>query len=301
MTYRIDGDDQIFDDGYRIFMNPGALKAYGIETSVDDYFENPENTPQLLTLINESGAEKFSRVMGVPKEELIGMTFRTEPSFTQDDGTVGFPKQIDGFFEDINMFSLREEIDPYFMEVRPDVTTAWAIVNFNTADAGSVLDDIKATYDELGQSFPFITRFQEDRIENLYIKDQQAGSITIYLSLLAFLVAMLGLIGLAAYLTTLREKEIGVRKVLGASTWQILFQLNKEYITLIGISMVIAGPIAYFGVMQWLANYAYRIDINPLVILAVALITLFIASLAVSSQTLRAALNNPVKALRSEQ
>ena len=229
------------------------------------------------------------------------MTFRTEPSYTQDDGTVGFPKQIDGFFEDINMFSLREEIDPYFMEVRPDVTTAWAIVNFNTADAGSVLDDIKATYDELGQSFPFITRFQEDRIESLYIKDQQAGSLTIYLSVLAFLVAMLGLIGLAAYLTTLREKEIGVRKVLGASTWQILFQLNKEYIYLIGISMVIAGPIAYFGVMQWLANYAYRIHINPLVILAVALITLFIASLAVSSQTLRAAVNNPVKALRSEQ
>ena len=301
VTYRIDGNDKIFDDGYRIFMNPGALKAYGIETSVDEYFEDPENTPQLFTLINQSGAEKFSRVMGVPKEELIGMTFRTEPSYTQDDGTVGFPKQIDGFFEDINMFSLREEIDPYFMEVRPDVTTSWAIVNFNTANAGGILDNIKAAYDELGQSFPFITRFQEDRIAELYRKDQQAGSLTIYLSVLAFLVAILGLIGLAAYLTTLREKEIGVRKVLGASTWQILFQLNKEYIYLIGISVIIAGPLAYFGVMQWLSNYAYRIHINPLVILGVALLTLFIASLAVSSQTLRAAINNPVKALRSEQ
>jgi len=301
VTYQIDGDDEIFDDGYRIFMNPGALKAYGIETSVDDYFENPENTPQLLTLINESGAEKFSRVMGVSKKDLIGMTFRTEPSYTQDDGTVGFPKQIDGFFEDINMFSLREEIDPYFMEVRPDVTTAWAIVNFNSTSAGSVLDDIKATYEELGQSFPFISRFQEDRIESLYIKDQQAGSLTIYLSFLAFMVAILGLIGLAAYLTTLREKEIGVRKVLGASTWQILFQLNKEYIYLVGISMLIAGPIVYFGVVKWLSNYAYRIDINPLVFVLVALLTLIIASMAVSSQTLKAAHQNPVQSLRNEQ
>jgi putative ABC transport system permease protein len=301
VTYRIDGDDEVFDDGYRIFMNPGALKAYGIQTSVDEYFEDPGNTPQLLTLINESGAEKFARVMGVPKEELIGMTFRTEPSYTQDDGTVGFPKQIDGFFEDINMFSLREEIDPYFMEVRPDVTTAWAIINFNTASAGSVLEDIKAVYDELGQSFPFISRFQEDRIESLYIKDQQAGSLTIYLSVLAFLVAILGLIGLAAYLTTLREKEIGVRKLLGASIWQILFQLNKEYLYLIALSVLIAGPLTYIGVMQWLSSYAYRISINPLVIFGVALLTLLIALLAVSLQTLRAAVNNPVKALRSEQ
>ncbi|MDR9416278.1 MAG: FtsX-like permease family protein [Gracilimonas sp.] len=301
VTYRIDGDEEIYDDGYSIFMNPGALKAYGIETTVDEYFEDPDNTPEELHLINDSGAEQFAQVLGIEKHELIGKTFRTEPSYIQDNGTVGFPKQIDGFFEDINMFSLREEIDPYFMEVRPDVTTSWAIVNFNTANISKVMDDIESTYEELGQSFPFITRFQSDRIESLYKKDKQAGALTIYLSFLAFLVAILGLIGLAAYLTTLREKEIGVRKVLGTSTWQILFQLNKEYIYLVAISMLIAGPIAYFGVMKWLSNYAYRIDINPLVFVLVALLTLIIASIAVSSQTLKAAHQNPVQSLRNEQ
>lgn len=301
VTYKIDGNEEVFDDGYSIFMNPGALQAYGIETTVDEYFEDPKNTPDMLHLINESAADKFAGVLGISKKELIGKTFRTEPSYTQDDGTVGFPKQIDGFFEDINMFSLREEIDPYFMEVRPDVTTSWAIVDFNTSGTSKTLDDIEAAYDELGQSFPFITRFQEDRLADLYEKDRQAGTLTIYLSFLAFLVAILGLIGLAAYLTTLREKEIGVRKVLGATIWQILYRLNLEYIYLVGISLLIAGPIAYWAVTKWLSNYAYRIDINPWIFLGVALTTLIIAVIAVSSQTLRAAVTNPVKTLRNEQ
>jgi putative ABC transport system permease protein len=301
VTYQIDGNEKVFDDGYSIYMNPGALQAYGIETSVDQYFENPGNTPDTLHLINESGAEKFARVMGVTKEELIGMTFRTEPSYTQDDGTVGFPRQIDGFFEDINMFSLREEIDPYFMEVRPDVTTSWAIVNYNTVNIGQALDDIESTYAELGQSFPLITRFQDQRLANLYQQDRRMGTLTIYLSLLAFLVAVLGLVGLAAYLTTLREKEIGVRKVLGASIGKILYQMNKEYVYLVGMSLLIAAPIAYYAIQQWLSNFAYRISINGGVFLVVGLATLIIAFAAVSSQTLRAATNNPVQSLRNEQ
>lgn len=301
VTYKVDGIEQVFDDGYTLEMTPGAIRAYGIETSVDEMLADTASMPEELVVINETGAQQFANVLGVEKHELIGRTYRTEPSYTQDDGTQGFPYTIDGFFEDINMFSLRQEIDPYFLRINANFRGPWAIVNFNESNFSGVMDEIEAAYDDLGQSFPFITRFQDDRLANLYEQDRRVGTLTIYLSVLAFLVAVLGLIGLAAYLTTLRKKEIGVRRVLGASVWQILYRMNREYLYLIAISLCIAAPFAYLAVEQWLSGFAFRIGINLLVFPAVALLTLLIATLAVSSQTLRAVTDNPVESLRNEQ
>jgi putative ABC transport system permease protein len=300
-TYRLDGYDEIFDDAYNLWMTPSAVRAYGIETSIEKMLSDSTGIPNEVVLINQTAAEKFSSVLGVEKQDLIGRTYRTEPRYTQEDGTVGFPATIAGFFEDINMFSLKEEVDPYFLSIRKDVVGSWAIVSYNTADVSNVMNQIESAYNELGQSFPFITRFQSDRLANLYEQDQRVGTLTIYLSLLAFLVAVLGLVGLAAYLTTLRRKEIGVRKVLGASSWEILLQLNREYVYLVGISLLIAGPIAYYAVSTWLSNFAYRIDVNLFVFPGIAIFTLFIAILAVSSQTAKATQMDPVSALKNDQ
>lgn len=300
-TYKLDGFDQIFDDGYNLYMNPAALNAYGIQTSVDDLLFESSQIPNKLILINESGAEKFARILGIEKQQLIGKTFRTEPGYTQDNGTVGFPKTIDGFFQDINMFSLKEEIDPYFLEVRPDVFGNWAIVRFNASDLSGAMQVIRETYKALGQSYPLISQFQEDRVEALYLQESRVASLTRYLSILAFAVALMGLIGLSAYLTTIRKKEIGIRKVLGANNFDLVILLNREYVWLVGLALLIAAPIAWLAVKEWLSEFAYRIEIDPLVFLLVALITLLVAFSAVTSQTLLAASKDPVQSLRNDQ
>ncbi len=300
-TYSIDGHQEVFDDGYLLSMTPSALSAYGINTSLDSYFENKENTPERLMLINNSGAEKFATILGIKKEKLIGRTFRTDPEYIQEDGTVGLPYQIDGFFDDINMFSLKEEIDPYFLLIGNDIWAQWSIVNFNTTNISGAMTEIEQAYNKLNQMYPLTTQFQEDRLKELYEQDQRVASLTIYLSCLAFIVALLGLVALSAYLTSIREKEIGVRKILGANDFQLVYHLNKEYFYLVGISMLIASPIAYYGIQQWLSNFAYRIDINPLVFLFFSIITLSITALAVSSQTIKASNSNPVDTLRNEQ
>lgn len=300
-TYRLDSYDEIFDDAYNLWMTPSAVRAYGIETSIEEMLSDSTGIPNEVVLINQTAAEKFSNILGVEKQDLIGRTYRTEPRYTQEDGTVGFPSTIAGFFEDINMFSLKEEVEPYFLTIRKGVVGSWAIVRYNTADVSNVLGQIESAYKELNQSFPFITRFQSDRLAELYEQDQRVGILTIYLSLLAFLVAVLGLVGLAAYVTTLRRKEIGVRKVLGGSSLEILIQLNREYLYLVGISLLIAGPVAYFAVSKWLSNFAFRIDLNLFVFLGMAILTLVISVLAVSSQTAKATQMDPVRALRTDQ
>ncbi len=300
-TYSLDGYDEIFDDGYYLYMTPGALIAYEIETTIDSRIHNQNEVIGELMLINESAAERFATTLGIDKDELVGRTFRTEPSYTQEDGTVGFPYQIAGYFEDINMFSLREEIDPYFMILDQNSFSNWAIVNFSATNVSSIVEQIDEAYNSLNLNTPIFRQFQEDRLEELYQQEQRVASLTVYLSFLAFLVALLGLIGLSAYLTSIRKKEIGVRKILGANNAQLVLQLNREYIYLIAIALIIAAPIAFFATQKWLSGFAYRIDLNPLIFIAIAIMTLGIAAIAVSSQTLKAANSNPVNSLRNDQ
>ncbi len=300
-TYSLDGYNEIFDDGYYLYMRPSGLISYEIETTVDELIRDENASFGELMLINKSAADRFATTLGIEKEDLIGATFRTEPSYTQEDGTIGFPYQIAGFFEDINMFSLREEIDPYFMIVDQHAFSNWAIINFNVSNVSSVVEQIEAAYNSLNLETPIFRQFQEDRLETLYEQEQRIAILTVYLSFLAFTLALLGLIGLSAFLTAMRKKEIGVRKILGASNSQLVVQLNKEYIYLILIALIIAAPIAFLAMQNWLSSFAYRIEMNPIIFVFTAIITLGIAAIAVTSQTLRAATSNPVNSLRNDQ
>jgi putative ABC transport system permease protein len=117
----------------------------------------------------------------------------------------------------------------------------------------------------------------------------------------AFFVAVIGLIALTTYLTTLKQKEIGIRKILGANYLQLIKRFNKEYLWLLIIAILIAAPLTYYGVSTWLESFAYRIDLNGLVFVWAALITIFISTLAVSLITLKVVKAVPVKTLQVDQ
>jgi putative ABC transport system permease protein len=162
------------------------------------------------------------------------------------------------------------------------------------------IEKAKQNYEAFFPGNPFDYFFLDDFFNQKYQADQQFGKVFGLFAALAILVACLGLFGLASFTITQRTKEIGIRKVLGASESNILFLLSKDFATLILLSNLIAWPMAYWGINQWLQNYPYRIGLSPWLFIIPALIVLAIALLTISVQTIRTARSNPVKPLRYE-
>jgi putative ABC transport system permease protein len=147
---------------------------------------------------------------------------------------------------------------------------------------------------------PFEYVFLDDKFQKLYNSEQQQGSLFTIFSFIAIFIACLGLFGLSAFTITQRVKEIGVRKVLGASIPQIVTELSKDFLKLVLVASVIALPIAWYSMSKWLLDFAFRISIQWWVFVMAGVIAVVIAFLTISFQSIKAASANPVKSLRSE-
>ena len=146
--------------------------------------------------------------------------------------------------------------------------------------------------------FPFEYEFLDDAFNRMYQTEQTLGRIFVYFTGIALAIACLGLFGLAAFMAEQRTKEIGVRKVLGASVPNIMWLMSKDFTLLITIAFAIAVPVAYYAMQQWLDEFAYRIDLGAGIFLLAGLLALLIAWITVSWQSMRAARTNPVQSLR---
>ena len=152
----------------------------------------------------------------------------------------------------------------------------------------------------MAQGAPFSYRFLDKSFEEMYRTEQRAGTIALIFSVLAIFIASLGLFGLATFIAQQRKKEIGIRKVLGASVQGIVQMLSKDFLKLVAIAFVIAVPVAWYGMNLWLMDFAYRIDISWWIFIAAGVSALLIALITVSWQAVRAAVANPVESLRTE-
>ena len=152
----------------------------------------------------------------------------------------------------------------------------------------------------MAPGFPFSYQFLDESFDNMYRQERRVGKIAISFAVLAILIACLGLFGLATYMAEQRTKEIGVRKVLGASVQNITTMLSKEFVVLVLIAALIAFPIAWWGMHNWLQDFAYRVSIGWWVFVLAAAIAFLIALVTVSFQAIRAAVANPVDSLRDE-
>ena len=152
----------------------------------------------------------------------------------------------------------------------------------------------------MASGMPFSYKFMDDSFSEVYKAEQQVGTLALSFSILAIFVACLGLFGLATFLAEQKTKEIGVRKVLGASVPSILLMLSKEFIKWIVIANIIAWPLAYYFMNKWLQEFAYRIEIGWWIFALSGIIAIIIALLTVSIQAIKAATANPIKSLRYE-
>lgn len=152
----------------------------------------------------------------------------------------------------------------------------------------------------MAPDMPFSYQFLDESFDNMYRAEQRVGKVALSFALLAIFIACLGLFGLAAYMAEQRTKEIGVRKVLGASVTSITALLSKDFVKLVCIASLIAFPVAWWAMSTWLRDFAYRVNISWWVFALAGFIALLIAVLTVSSHAIKAALTNPVKSLRNE-
>jgi len=153
---------------------------------------------------------------------------------------------------------------------------------------------------QLNPAFPFSCSFVDQDINNLYKGEQQMGSLFNVFAIIAIFISCMGLYGLSAFMAEQRTKEIGVRKVLGASVFNVVYLLSTGFTKLILIAIIIAIPIAWFAMSKWLNSFAYRINIGWAIFLIASLAALAIAWITVSYESIKAALTNPVKSLRKE-
>ncbi len=206
---------------------------------------------------------------------------------------------IVGVMENYHHTSLKENYDKLIFRLIPNADGFYSI-KYNGANTQQVVQMAQEKWAQFFPGNPFEYFFLEDRFQEQYEADEQFGSVFTIFSGLTIFVACLGLFGLAAFMTSKRIKEIGVRKVLGASVPSILKLLSTDFLKLIIVSVILAIPIAYYGMEQWLNSFAFRIDLYWYIFALPAMLVLMIAVATVSFQTARAAKANPVDSLRYE-
>jgi putative ABC transport system permease protein len=206
--------------------------------------------------------------------------------------------QVVGIVKDFNFESLRREIQPMALILTTQGT--YLSARIDSENVSATVTQIESLWELYALDQPFQYTFMDDNYDALFRAEQRLGKVFSIFTGLAIVVACLGLLGLATFMAEQRTKEIGIRKVMGASATSITLLLSKDFTKLIIIAFGIAIPIAYFIIQKWLEGFAYRTDIGAWVFLLAGLGALLIAMLTVSFQSIKAALANPVESLRNE-
>ncbi len=259
----------------------------GLEMAAGRSFSREFGADSSAYVINESAVGLF----GWQKpEQAIGQRLRRE------DAVEG---EIIGVVKNFNFTSLRQEIEPLVMLADPSAYNL-AFVKLAAGDIPATLEFIEQNYRTFFPGHPYQSSFLEQTLENQYRAEIQLGKIFTYFASLAILIACLGLFGLSSFSAEQHTKEIGVRKVLGASVSSIIVLLSKEFSRLVLVAFVVGCPLAYYCMSRWLSDFAYRIVISPPTFLLAGALALGIALISVSYNAIRAALTNPVESLRYE-
>ncbi|MVM33040.1 FtsX-like permease family protein [Spirosoma sp. HMF4905] len=242
------------------------------------------------TIVNETTLRK----LGVPLSKAIGYKLNFG-----EEGHRSFLEVV-GVIRDFHFEDLHHSIEPYAFLLNNSPNYNYLIVHVNTAQANDVLALAERKWKALLPNDPFEYSFLDEDFQKNYQADARTSGIVSYFTFIAILISCLGLFGLAAFAAQQRTKEIGVRKVLGASVGSIVTLLSTDFVKLVGIAIVIASPIAWYAMNRWLQGFAYKVTIEWWLFALAGLLAMGIALLTVSSQAIKAALVNPIKSLHSE-
>jgi putative ABC transport system permease protein len=211
--------------------------------------------------------------------------------------------EIIGVMKDFHYQSLHQSITPLlFNKIESDIWGDWRVltIKFKSADVQHLISQIGNRWNKMLSDTPFSYSFLDQDLDRQYQAEQRLGGLFGIFSGLSILIAIIGLVGLVSYSAEVRKKEIGIRKVFGASKSRIILMMNGEYIRLIIIALIMAVPFSWWAISQWLSSFAYKIEIRPFTFVAAGLAELILAVLSVGYLSLRAASANPSKVLKEE-
>jgi putative ABC transport system permease protein len=259
------------------------LKTFNMKMAQGRYFSD-----KFPTDLNEAVVLNETAVKALGLKNPVGRQFEYRGK-----------RHVIGVIKDFNFYSLHEKVKPLILFVAP---YWYHSLYIKIQDKGlmNTTHFIEQTIKQAIPDYPFVYTFLDDDLNQLYQTEQNTGSILTIFSLLAICISCLGMLGLIAFVTASRTKEIGIRKVLGASIPGIVLMLTKDFTKWILLANVFAWPIAFYVFNKWLQDFAYRIELSWWMFALAGWLTLMIALLTVSWQAIRAATANPVKSLKYE-
>ncbi|TWR31367.1 FtsX-like permease family protein [Mucilaginibacter pallidiroseus] len=274
----------------RLVVDANYLKLYNIKIAAGTNFSEEKSANGREYVINEALAKELLKDYPKAKmESLIGQRFGFD--------SLGV---ITGIAKNFNFNSLHHKIETMYIFNQKDWGFNTVSIKIKAGASKEAINFIKQTWEKLNPDNPFEYQFLDDHFAEVYRADSQVSKIVGILAALAIAISCLGLFGLASFSAEKRVKEIGVRKVLGASVQGIVVLLSGHFVKLVLISNIIAWPLAWYVMNKWLQDFAYRIEITWSTFSLVALLSVLIALLTISYQSVKAAITNPIKSLRSE-
>jgi putative ABC transport system permease protein len=265
-----------FDEKFMDLMDMEVVDGRGFNIDM-------QTDQQQAVLINEAMAKELTWDEPVGKKLTFGQQEQT----------------VIGVVKDFHFANMRHKIEPLAMFFNPSGGGNLA-VKFNASNTSETISFLQSSWDEVFPNSPLEYRFFNEEFGQQFASDERFGKLVFSFTWLAIFIACLGLFGLSAFTAEQKTKEIGVRKVLGASVGGIVLLLSKQFSQLIVVAIVLAIPVAYYLMSQWLSDYEYRVDINWTWFVISAIVALFIALSTVTYQSVRAASINPSKSLRYE-
>jgi ABC-type antimicrobial peptide transport system permease subunit len=270
------------------YITPEYISTTGVRIKKGRDFYSPPGADSLSVIINATLAKMIS-------DDPVGKFFRRDTSETG-----GINYTIIGVTDDFVFGDMYEKSEPIvFMSPSQNLNYLYIKLkqNINTEQAVS---GIEAIMKKINPGYPFDYSFVDSEFDRIFKGEELIGNLSRVFAILAIIISCLGLFGLSAFTAESRTKEIGVRKVLGASVTGITALLSKGFLQLTGIAAIIAFPVAWIVMHNWLQNYAYRVTISWWVFALAGLLSLAIALVTISFQSIKAAISNPIKSLRTE-
>jgi len=287
-TSGIDWEGRNTDDNlqvYRLDVRYDFIETFKMKISEGKSFSKLISEEKLKSyILNEKGINS----LGI--EDPVGKRF----SLWGNEG------RIIGVVKDFHYKHMVEEIQPILLRIIDSDRLGYIIVKINPVEIKNTISALKQIWDKFVPGYPFEYGFVDEDFDNLYRNENRFSLIFGYFTALAVIISSLGIFGLISFLAEKRKKEIGIRKVLGASVESIIYVLSKEFIILVFISMIISIPFAYYFMDKWLTNYAYHISMNIITFAAAGFIAIIITLLTISYKSIRAATANPVESIKYE-
>lgn len=277
----------------RLLADSRYARTMGLAIEVGrDFDPNQETDRTRSILVNESMAGVRGWENPLQESMQVGV---------DDDGNPNFV-QVIGVVSDFHTGSLHEAIMPAVIDPHPRWEPYYTrvLVRLEAGSVTTTIPELEARWKSLVPGYPFDFSFLDEDVDAMYRAEQQFGKLFGIFTAIAIFVACLGLFGLAAYTAEQRTREIGIRKVLGASVESIVLLLSRDFLRPVLVGYLVAVPLAYIAAQRWLDDFAFRIDLSPAIFVLAGLASVVIALTTVSIQALRSAFSDPVESLRYE-